>query len=101
MTLHGIPIDAIPEEFGASEQQRALGSNLDLLETTMTNSKPNPRLCAADFPLISLPREIGARPPGLHLAAILVFSEGKAELVTVFDDLPPSQMDAFIVRVLR
>ena len=50
---------------------------------------------------IGLPEEIGARQPGLHLAAIWVSPEGKAELVTVFDDLPPAHVDALIVRVLR
>lgn len=50
---------------------------------------------------IGLPEQIGARQPGLHLAAIRVSPEGKAELITVFDDLAPSQVDAFIARVLR
>jgi hypothetical protein len=54
----------------------------------------------AKFEPITLSDEIGARQPGLHLAAIRVSPEGKAELDTVFDDLPPAQVDAFITRVL-
>jgi hypothetical protein len=55
----------------------------------------------AGFTPIALPDEIGGRQPGLHLAAIRVSPEGMAELITVFDGLPPAQVDSFVSRVLR
>jgi hypothetical protein len=56
----------------------------------------------AKFSPIQLPEEVGAgHQPGLYLASIRVSPEGRAELVTVFDDLPPAQVDSFIARVLR
>ena len=55
----------------------------------------------ATFTPVELPKQIGARQPGLYVAAIRVSKEGRAELVTVFDGLPPAQVDSFISRVLR
>jgi hypothetical protein len=80
-----------------SRSQRLPDSRMKLVQ----EKKDRTRQLLAGCKPIGLPEEIGARQPGLHLAAIRVSPEGKAELVTVFDDLPPSQVDAFIARVLR
>lgn len=55
----------------------------------------------AKFKPIELPKEIGARQPGLYIAAIRVSQEGQAELVTVFDGLLPAQVNSLIARTLR
>src|SRR5580704_9444674 len=78
-----------------SRSQRLPDARMKLVREKKTRTK---QLLAGCKP-IWLPEEIGARQPGLHLAAIRVSPEGKAELVTVFDDLPPAQVDAFIARV--